>query len=69
MGRQLCSPVKWYDSMEKMNAAEIETFVEVGPGRVLEGLLKKILAADYPGRVFNVANMNQLERFLKEIGK
>ncbi len=45
---------------------EVETFVEVGPGRVLAGLLKKILPADYPAKVYNVANMKQLERFLKE---
>jgi len=66
MGRQLCSPVKWYDSMGKMKDAEVETFVEVGPGRVLAGLLKKILPADYPARVYHVANMKQLEKFLKE---
>jgi len=66
MGRQLCSPVKWFDSMGKLMDAEVETFVEVGPGRVLAGLLKKILPADYPAKVCNVANMKQLERFLKE---
>jgi [acyl-carrier-protein] S-malonyltransferase len=66
MGRQLCSPVKWYDCMGKMTEADVETFVEVGPGRVLAGLLKKILPADYPAKVYNVANMKQLERFLKE---
>jgi len=66
MSRQLCSPVKWYDCMVKLMDAEIENFVEVGPGRVLAGLLKKILPADYPAKVYNVANMKQLERFLKE---
>jgi len=67
MGRQLCSPVKWYDSMGKLIEAEVETFVEVGPGRVLAGLLKKILPSDYPAKVYNVANMKQLEKFLNEI--
>jgi [acyl-carrier-protein] S-malonyltransferase len=66
MGRQLCSPVKWYDSMGKLMAAEVETFVEVGPGRVLAGLLKKILPADYPAKVYNISNMKQLEKFLNE---
>ena len=66
MGRQLCSPVKWYDSMGKLIEAEVETFVEVGPGRVLAGLLKKILPAEYPANIYNVANMKQLEKFLKE---
>ena len=66
MGRQLCNPVKWYDSMEKMKKAEIEPFVEVGTGMGLAGLLKKILPADYPARIYNLANMKQLEKFMKE---
>ena len=68
MGRQLCSPVKWYDCMGKLMDQEVETFVEVGPGRVLTGLLKKILPSDYPAKIHNVGNMKQLERFLKENG-
>jgi [acyl-carrier-protein] S-malonyltransferase len=66
MGQQLCSPVKWFDSMIKLIDEEIEIFVEVGPGRVLAGLLKKILPADYPAKVYNVANMKQLEKFMNE---
>ena len=66
MGRQLCNPVKWYDSMEKMKEAEVETFVEVGPGRVLAGLLKKILSADSPAKIYNISNMKQLEKFMNE---
>jgi [acyl-carrier-protein] S-malonyltransferase len=66
MARQLCSPVRWYDTMNKLMEEEVEIFVEVGPGRVLAGLLKKTLPRDYPGRFYNVANMKQLERFLKD---
>ena len=66
MGRQLCSPVRWYDAMKRLVDENVEVFVEVGPGRVLAGLLKKILPADYPAKVYNVANMKQLEKFLKE---
>ena len=66
MARQLCSPVKWYDSMCKLMAENIEIFVEVGPGKVLVGLLKKILPKDYPCQIFNVNSMKELERFLKE---
>ena len=67
MARQLCSPVKWYDSMCKLMDEHIEMFVEVGPGRVLTGLLKKILPKDYPCQIFNVNSMKGLEQFLKEI--
>jgi [acyl-carrier-protein] S-malonyltransferase len=66
MGRQLCSPVKWYDCMGKLMKAEVETFVEVGPGRVLAGLLKKILPSDHPAKVYNISNMKQLEKFMNE---
>ena len=67
MARQLCSPVKWYDSMCKLMDEHIEMFVEVGPGRVLTGLLKKILPKDYPCQIFNVNSMKGLEQFLKQI--
>jgi len=66
MVRQLCSPVKWYDSMCKLMDEGIEIFLEVGPGKVLTGLLKKILPKDYPCQIFNVGSMKDLERFLKE---
>ncbi len=66
MGRQLCSPVKWYDSMARLMKEEVETFVEVGPGRVLAGLLRKILPADYPAKIYNISSMKQLETYLKE---
>jgi [acyl-carrier-protein] S-malonyltransferase len=66
MARQLCSPVRWYDTMKKLMDEKVEIFVEVGPGRVLAGLLKKILPRDYPAKTYNVANMKQLEKFLKE---
>jgi [acyl-carrier-protein] S-malonyltransferase len=66
MGRQLCSPVRWYDAMKKLIDEDVEVFVEVGPGRVLAGLLKKILPRDHPGKIYNVGNMKQLEGFLKD---
>ena len=64
MGRQLCSPVKWYDSMCRMMAEGVEVFVEVGPGRVLSGLLKKILPKEYPYSVFAVNSLKTFEKFL-----
>jgi [acyl-carrier-protein] S-malonyltransferase len=40
--RQLISPVRWEESMRNLIAAEYDQFYEVGPGRVLRGLLKRI---------------------------
>ena len=67
MGRQLCSPVRWYDTINRLVDENVEIFVEVGPGRVLAGLLKKILPGDYPAKTYNVANMKQLEKLLKDV--
>ena len=67
MGRQLCSPVRWYDTISKLMENNVEIFVEVGPGRVLAGLLKKILPREYPAKIYNVANMKQFEKFLKDV--
>jgi [acyl-carrier-protein] S-malonyltransferase len=39
--RQVCSPVLWADSMKRLLDEGFDTFVEVGPGRVLQGLLAK----------------------------
>ncbi|MGB2930670.1 MAG: ACP S-malonyltransferase, partial [Desulfobacterales bacterium] len=66
MARQLCSPVKWYDSACRLMAENVAVFVEVGPGKVLTGLIKKILPEDYPCKIYTVNSMKQLERFLKE---
>ena len=39
---QLTSPVKWTQSITKMVEDGAEEFIEVGPGRVLQGLVRKI---------------------------
>jgi len=67
LARQLCSPVKWYDSMCKMIEEEVEVFAEVGPGRVLTGLIRKTLPKDYPGKIYPVNDLKSFEKFLKEI--
>ncbi len=40
--RQVISPVRWEDSIRSMLAAGIDEFYEIGPGKVLSGLLKRI---------------------------
>jgi [acyl-carrier-protein] S-malonyltransferase len=42
--RQVVSPVRWTDCVRRLAAEGATTFVEVGSGRVLTGLLKRILA-------------------------
>ena len=40
--RRMYSPVRWMQSMEYMLKNGVDTFVEIGPGKTLEGFLKKI---------------------------
>jgi [acyl-carrier-protein] S-malonyltransferase len=41
--RQVASPVRWTDCVQRLSAEGAAAFVEVGPGRVLTGLLRRIL--------------------------
>ncbi len=41
--RQLTSPVRWEESIANMAADGATTFVELGPGKVLQGLVKRIV--------------------------
>jgi [acyl-carrier-protein] S-malonyltransferase len=40
--RQLCNGVQWQRSIEYMIASGVSTFIEIGPGEVLSGLIKRI---------------------------
>jgi [acyl-carrier-protein] S-malonyltransferase len=68
MSRQLCSPVRWYDSMRALQETGATCFIEVGPGRVLSSLLRKILPQDPSIRILNFGNLKQLEELLKAAG-
>jgi [acyl-carrier-protein] S-malonyltransferase len=57
--RQVVSPVRWTESVEAMRAMGVDCFVEVGPGRVLSGLIKRI---DRAARLFQVEDPASLEK-------
>ncbi len=40
--KQICSPVRWEDIIQSLLKQEYDQFYEIGPGRVLRGLLKRI---------------------------
>jgi [acyl-carrier-protein] S-malonyltransferase len=66
MSRQLCSPVRWYPAMKGLMEREINVVVEVGPGRVLAGLLKQILPKDYPCKVYTANTLKNMEQAISE---
>ncbi len=65
MARQLCSPVRWYEGMCRMRDAGIALYVEVGPGKVLSGLQRKILPREQADAVCNVGSLAQIDELLK----
>jgi [acyl-carrier-protein] S-malonyltransferase len=63
--RQVASPVRWVDEVRAMVESGIETFVEVGPGKVLSGLVRRIhRGAD----VHAVEDPAGVERVARELG-
>lgn len=62
--RQVSNPVKWEDSILKMIESKVDTFIEIGPGKVLSGFIKKI---DKSVKVLNVEDIESLNKTLSEI--
>lgn len=61
---QMTHPVRWVDTINKMNSEGINHFVEVGPGKVLRGLIKQILPE---AKVFNIFDSVSLEKVVEKI--
>jgi [acyl-carrier-protein] S-malonyltransferase len=62
--RQVTGAVRWVDCMKSLIASGVEVFVEVGPGKVLCGLLKQI---DSEQKSMNVEDAAGLEKTLAEL--
>jgi len=62
--RQLNNPLLWEDSIRVIVDFGIDTFIEVGPGRVLSGLIKRI---EPSVKVFNVEDTKSLNKTLTEL--
>jgi [acyl-carrier-protein] S-malonyltransferase len=58
--RQVTAPVRWEQSMRRLLREGVELFVEVGPGKVLSGLLRQIDRAVECFRVEDVATLNEV---------
>ncbi len=62
---QVTGTVRWVDCMKSLIAAGADTFIEVGPGMVLCGLLKQIDSTQRPGN--NVEDAASLEKTLTDL--
>ena len=61
--RQVMEPVRFYESVETMQKLGATRFIEVGPGRVLSGFIKKI---DKNAEIANVENLASFEALINQ---
>jgi [acyl-carrier-protein] S-malonyltransferase len=62
--RQVASPVRWVESVERMVAMGVRRFVEIGPGNVLTGQIKRI---DANVELINVSDVPSIEQYLEGV--
>ena len=62
--RQVASPVRWQETIERMIGDGIETFVEIGAGKVLAGLVRRI---HRKARVLSVGDPAGVERAVEAL--
>jgi [acyl-carrier-protein] S-malonyltransferase len=62
--RQVVSPVRWVETIQHMVSMGVRRFVEIGPGSVLTGLIKRI---DPSVELMNVSDVPSLEAFVEKI--
>ncbi len=65
LAKQVYSPVQWMQSVRTMLEEGADTFVEIGPGRTLAGLMKKIAPEM---KVYQAAKWEDLEKISAELG-
>ncbi|MCI3871090.1 ACP S-malonyltransferase [Lactococcus petauri] len=61
--RQVMEPVRFYESIETMKALGVQRFIEVGPGKVLSGFIKKI---DKEATFTNVEDLTSFKALVTE---
>lgn len=64
LSQQVVNPVRWQTIVENMINDGVDTFIEVGPGKTLSGLIGKI---NPDVRVFNVEDKESLVRTVEEV--
>jgi [acyl-carrier-protein] S-malonyltransferase len=61
---QLYSPVQWEDSVLKMIELGVDTFIEIGPGKVLSGLVKKV---DRSVKTYSISDMESAQATIEAL--
>lgn len=64
--QQIYSTVKWRQSIIKMNELNVKNFIEIGPGKVLNGMVKRTIKN---ATCFSINSINDIENVLNELKK
>jgi len=67
--RQVTAPVRWEESIRRLRQEGVELFVEVGPGKVLSGLVRQIDRAAECLRVEDSATLSEVTARLALVGR
>lgn len=62
--KQLYSPVRWEESVKTMIENGVKTFIEIGPGKVLSGLVKKI---DRSAIVYSISDLETMNTTVEKL--
>jgi [acyl-carrier-protein] S-malonyltransferase len=68
LAQQIAAPVQWVRTIEYLTSVGITTFFEIGPGRALAGMIKRI---DRDTKVINIGSVAEVEKaaaFVRETG-
>lgn len=63
--KQVMSSVRWEDCIHSLIESGVDTFIEIGPGKTLSGLIKKI---DRSKKIINVEDVKSLFQLKNELG-
>ncbi len=61
--RQITSPVRWIDLIRSMQHDDINEFIEIGPGKVLSGLVKRIIPE---AKLYSISDLDTLREYTNE---
>ena len=64
LAEQVAASVRWQESVERMIAEGVDTFLEIGPGKTLAGFLRKI---DRSVKVYNIGTWEDIDKVVLEL--